>query len=169
MAHDTSDLLSFYLKQQQAYLACKAHLVREYCHQAHSGHVPCRICTLECFLVIHSYLILICCWFTARGSSKTTGVHGVVQGDPECFGGSSPGLPFPCSPFPVGTAMLCLPSGFAPILQKGHLLKVCNLLCARVVATCYSMGFLCSWGHHLLPGVSGTYHQRISAYELSQY
>lgn len=137
MAHDTSDLLSFYLKQQQAYLACKAHLVREYCHQAHSGHVPCRICTLECFLVIHSYLILICCWFTARGSSKTTGVHGVVQGDPERFGGSSPGLPFPCSPFPVGTAMLCLPSGLCSYPAEGTLAQSvqppvrargCNLL-----------------------------------------
>ena len=41
MAHDTSDLLSFYLKQQQAYLACEAHFVREYYHQAHSHQDLC--------------------------------------------------------------------------------------------------------------------------------
>lgn len=76
----------------------------------------------------------------------------VAQGDTDRVEGSSAALPFPYSHFPVVMEMLCLLS--APILQKGHLLKVGSPT-VRTVATSYSTGFLYSWGDLLLTGVSG--------------
>lgn len=76
----------------------------------------------------------------------------VAQGDTDRVEGSSAALSFPYSHFPVVMEMLCLLS--APILQKGHLLKVGSPT-VRTVATSYSTGFLYSWGDLLLTGVSG--------------
>lgn len=160
MAHGTSDLLSFSLKQQQAYLACKAHLVREHCHQAHS-RVPCCPLRDQCARVYSGHLLL-----QLEVVARPPAFTAVVQGDTNQVEGRSAALPFPYSCFPVGMEMLCLLS--APILQKGHLLKVGSPT-VRAVATSYSLGFLRSQGDHLLTGVSGACYQRISVCELLQY
>lgn len=115
MAHDTSDLLSFYLKQQQAYLACKAHFVREHCHQAHSHQDLCA--------GVHSgYSILLRLdMLSLQGKVMANPLRLTVvgQGDIKQFEGSTQALPSLYCLFPVGMVMLCCLT-FAPNLQKRH-------------------------------------------------
>lgn len=135
MAHDTSDLLSFYLKQQQTYLACKAHFVREYCHQAHSRQDLCAGVHSAYSIVLDLDMLSLQPKVMASPLRLTV----VGQGGMKWFEGSAPALPSFYCLFPVRKVMFCC-LAFAPNLQKRHLLKVHSLLCT--VAPSYKRGFL---------------------------
>lgn len=99
MAHDTSNLLSFYLKQQQAYLACKARFVREYCHQAHS-HRDLSAGVHSGYSILLDLDMLPLWWRKVVASPLELAVVG--QGDIKWLEGSAPALPSPYRLFPVG-------------------------------------------------------------------